>query len=144
MATAAIAMLKGRRWIDEKGEQPLRPPTIAVIAAQGVLLGCLTGLVGVGGGFLIVPVLTLLARLPLKQAVGTSVLVISMNATAGLAGHLGHANIDWPVTLAVTAAMMCGSVIGGRLCGFVDPENLRQGFGWFVVAVAVFVLVSQI
>lgn len=144
MATAAIAMLQGRRWIEEQGEQPLTPSAIAVIAAQGVLLGCLTGLVGVGGGFLIVPVLTLLARLPLKQAVGTSVLVISMNATAGLVGHLGHSTIDWPVTLAVTAAMMCGSVVGGRLCGRVDPENLRQGFGWFVIAVAVFVLVSQI
>ena len=52
--------------------------------------------------------------------------------------------IDWPITLAVTGAMMCGTVIGGRLCSLIDPENLRQGFGWFVIAVATFVLVSQI
>jgi uncharacterized membrane protein YfcA len=144
MATAAMAMLRGRRWIEERSEQPLAPPTIVMIAAQGVLLGCLTGLVGVGGGFIIVPVLTLVARLPLKAAVGTSVMVISMNAMAGLAGHLGQASIDWRVTLAVTAAMMCGTVIGGRLCSWIEPENLRQGFGWFVIVVAMFVLVSQI
>jgi len=144
MATAATAMLRGRRWVEERPELPLTAQSTVVIALQGVALGGLTGLVGVGGGFIIVPVLTLLARLPLKAAVGTSVMVISMNATAGLAGHLGHATIDWPITLAVTGAMMCGTVIGGRLCSLIDPENLRQGFGWFVIAVATFVLVSQI
>jgi uncharacterized membrane protein YfcA len=144
MATAALAMLRGRRWIVEKGEVPLTPGGAVTIAMEGAVLGSLTGLVGVGGGFIIVPVLTLLARLPLKAAVGTSVMVISMNATAGLVGHLGQATIDWPVTLAVTGAMMCGSVVGGRLCSHVEPENLRQSFGWFVIAVATFVLVSQI
>ncbi len=144
MATAAVAMLRGRRWIEEQPERPLTPGAVALIALQGVLLGGLTGLLGVGGGFMIVPILTLVARLPLKQAVGTSVMIISINATAGLIGHLGQATIDWPITLAVTAAMMCGSVVGGRLCSRVEPENLRQGFGWFVIAVAAFVLVSQI
>jgi uncharacterized membrane protein YfcA len=144
MATAAFAMLRGRRWIEEKAEKPFTGSAVAAIAAEGAALGCLTGLVGVGGGFIIVPVLTLLARLPLKAAVGTSVMVISMNATAGLVGHLGQAAIDWELTLAITAAMMVGSVIGGRLCCHVEPENLRQSFGWFVVVVAVFVLVSQI
>ncbi|HUQ03922.1 MAG TPA: sulfite exporter TauE/SafE family protein [Kofleriaceae bacterium] len=144
MAAAALAMLRGRRWIVEKGEVPLTAGGAVAIAMQGAVLGGLTGLVGVGGGFIIVPVLTLLARLPLKAAVGTSVMVISMNATAGLVGHLDQASIDWPLTLAITGAMMCGSVVGGRLCNHVEPENLRQSFGWFVIAVATFVLVSQI
>ncbi|MBZ0235302.1 MAG: sulfite exporter TauE/SafE family protein [Deltaproteobacteria bacterium] len=144
MASAAVAMLRGRRWIEERDETPLTARSVALIALQGVLLGAVTGLVGVGGGFIIVPVLTLIARLPLKQAVGTSVMIIAINASAGFAGHVGRASIDWTVTLAVTAAMMCGSVVGGRLCSRVEPENLRQGFGWFVIAVAVFVLVSQI
>jgi uncharacterized protein len=144
MAAAAVAMLRGRRWITEAAERPMTASAAAMIAVQGGALGCLTGLVGVGGGFIIVPVLTLLARLPLKAAVGTSVLIISLNASAGLVGHLDQATIDWPITLGVTAAMMCGSVVGGRLCCYVEPENLRQGFGWFVIMIATFVLVSQI
>jgi uncharacterized membrane protein YfcA len=144
MVSAAVAMLRGRRWIADAAERPMTTQTVAMIAVQGGALGCLTGLVGVGGGFIIVPVLTLLARMPLKAAVCTSVLVISMNATAGLAGHLDQATINWPITLGVTAAMMCGSVVGGRLCRYVEPENLRQGFGWFVILVATFVLVGQI
>lgn len=144
MATAAMAMLRGRRWVEDKSEAPLTSRAVTMIAAQGAALGCLTGLVGVGGGFIIVPVLTLVTRLPLKEAVGTSVMIISLNATAGLLGHLEQASIDWRFTLAVTAAMMCGSLVGGRLCCWIEPESLRQSFGWFVIVVALFVLVSQI
>jgi len=103
-----------------------------------------TGLIGVGGGFLIVPALVLLGRVPMERAVATSLLVISMNSFAGFAGHLGHADIDWPITLAVTAIAAIGSTVGGRLAGRVSPAILRRAFGVLVVIVAGVVLTREL
>lgn len=142
MAAAATAMLRGRRG--RGGDSDGKPRPMPLIAAQGAAIGSLTGLVGAGGGFIIVPALNLLARLPIHAAVGTSCLVITMNASAGLAGHLGQAAIDPRLTVAVTAAMILGSLVGGRLAGKIEPERLRTAFGWFVICVSLFVLAKQI
>jgi uncharacterized membrane protein YfcA len=155
MGAAAIAMLR-RRGGPAATPAEATPDVVAVtppgaaylaLAAQGVAIGCLTGLIGAGGGFIIVPALVLLARLPMHTAVGTSLMIITMNASAGLAGRLVRSaepvTIAWTVTLAVTAAMLAGSLVGVRLAGRVRAEPLRRGFGWFVVAMSVFVLASQ-
>ncbi len=142
MAAAAIAMLRGRRGRAAEPEE--MPGRVAVLGAQGAAVGTVTGLVGAGGGFIIVPSLNLLARLPIHAAVGTSLLVISMNATAALIPHLGHTAIDPLLTAAITGAMIGGSLLGGQLAGKLQPAKLRVGFGVFVIAVALFVLVQQI
>ncbi|MFL4492908.1 sulfite exporter TauE/SafE family protein [Streptomyces sp. VTCC 41912] len=141
MLATAAAMLRGPRTTSKqaRGELPLRR-----LLLQGSLVGVVTGLLGAGGGFLIVPALALLAGLPMASAVGTSLLVIAMNSFAGLAGHLSDAHLDWSLTLAVTAAAVLGSLIGGRLAGRIPQRALRTGFGWFVVAMGVFVLGQQI
>lgn len=156
MAAAAIAMLRSARGARDgrdgrsgraaagAKEPEARPRGVPVIAAQGAAVGSLTGMIGAGGGFIIVPALTLLARLPIHAAVGTSLMVIAMNASAGLAGHYGQASIDPVLTAAVAGAMVAGSFVGGRLAGRVEPQSLRAGFGWFVIVVAVFVLAQQI
>lgn len=148
MAAAALAMLRSgraRRGGPAGAKEPeLRPRAMPVIAAQGAAVGSLTGMIGAGGGFIIVPALSLLARLPIHAAVGTSLMVIAMNASAGLAGHFGQASIDPVLTAAVAGAMVAGSFVGGRLAGRIEPQSLRTGFGWFVIAVAVFVLAQQI
>jgi uncharacterized membrane protein YfcA len=135
-------MLRGRRTtpahLASDGELPVKR-----IVVDGLVVGVVTGLVGAGGGFLVVPALVLLGGLPMSVAVGTSLLVIAMKSFAGLAGYLSSVELPWGLVLGVTAAAVVGSVIGGRLAGKVPEAQLRKAFGWFVLAMGVFVLVQQ-
>ncbi|TDC69040.1 sulfite exporter TauE/SafE family protein [Actinomadura sp. GC306] len=139
MAVTAVAMLRGRRA--PEGGHAERP--VFRILAEGVTVGLVTGLVGAGGGFLVVPALVLLGGLSMPAAVGTSLLVIAMKSFAGLAGYLSAVQIDWPLTLAVTGAAVLGGVAGSRLAGRADPERLRRAFGWFVLVMAAFVVTQE-
>ena len=100
----------------------------------------MTGLVGAGGGFLVVPALALLGGLSMPVAVGTSLVVITMKSFAGLAGYLTSVQLDWGLVLMVTAAAIVGSLAGSRLAGRVPETLLRKGFGVFVLVMGVFVL----
>lgn len=142
MAATAVAMLRGRGQADGTVEPPEMP--VARVLLDGVLVGAVTGLVGAGGGFLVVPALVLLGGLPMTVAVATSLVVIAMKSLAGLLGHLHSVAIDWPLALGVTAAAIVGTVIGGRLAGHVGQDQLRRVFGWFVAVMALFVLGQQV
>lgn len=142
MAVTAVAMLRGRRARDATDADHGHPT--ARIVLDGVVVGLVTGLVGAGGGFLVVPALTLLGGLPMHVAVGTSLVVIALKSVAGLAGYLQSVAIDWPLALGVTAAAIGGTLVGGRLAGRASQEVLRRGFGWFVIAMAAFVLGQQL
>ena len=107
---------------------------------DGLLVGLLTGLVGVGGGFIIVPALTLLVGLPMPAAVGTSLLVIAMNALAGIGGYAAHVAIDLQLTAVVGGAAVAGAVCGGLLSTRISAARLKRLFGLFVLAVAAYVL----
>ena len=141
MLATAIAMLRepGPRTAREHKELP-----VLLVVAEGLVVGAVTGLVGAGGGFLVVPALALLGGLPMGIAVGTSLVVIAMKSFAALAGYLSTVHIDWPLAIAVTAAAVAGGVLGGRLAGRVPDRVLRQGFGWFVVVMGAFVLSRQL
>jgi uncharacterized protein len=110
------------------------------LAAPGMAVGVLTGLVGVGGGFLIVPVLVLLADVPMKATVGTSLLVIAMNSAAGFAGYLGAVDLQWVLVAAFTALAAGGSFVGTYLARFFSGAALKRGFAVFLVLMAVFIL----
>jgi uncharacterized membrane protein YfcA len=140
MVITALAMLRGRRSTATTGEATPSPGRVLLVGAG---VGLVTGLLGAGGGFLIVPALTLLAGLPITAAVGTSLLVIAMNSAAGLAGHLTAVPVDWALTGAITAAAVLGSLAGARLLTRVSAEKLRRGFGWFVLVMGAFVLVQE-
>jgi uncharacterized membrane protein YfcA len=142
MLATAIAMLRGRR---QPRPAPL-PSELPVGRAvlDGALVGLVTGLVGAGGGFLVVPALALLGGLPMPVAVGTSLVVIAMKSFAGLGGYLTTVSIPWGTTLAVTAAAVLGAVVGGRLVARVPQDALGRAFGWFVLAMAVVMLVQQL
>ncbi|MFC4052061.1 sulfite exporter TauE/SafE family protein [Actinomadura syzygii] len=142
MAVTAAAMLRRRDRDDAPADRPAGRP-VARIVLEGVSVGLVTGLVGAGGGFLVVPALVLLGGLSMPAAVGTSLLVIAMKSFAGLAGYLHGVQLDWRLTLAVTAAAVLGGVPGSRLAGRVDPARLRRAFGWFVLVMAAFVLAGQ-
>ncbi|MDP9430290.1 MAG: sulfite exporter TauE/SafE family protein [Actinomycetota bacterium] len=105
----------------------------------GVAVGFLTGLFGVGGGFLIIPALVLLLGLPMAVAVGTSLVIIVLNSAAGFAAHAGDATLDWSVVTAFTAAAIAGSLIAGRFATKLPADRLRRGFAYLVLAVATFV-----
>jgi uncharacterized membrane protein YfcA len=106
-------------------------------------VGLLTGLVGVGGGFLIVPALVLLGRVPIKLAIGTSLLVIAMNCVAGIVGYLGHVVIPWDVVSLFTAVAIAGLFAGSHLVGRVSPASLRRGFAVLLMCVGTFVLLQN-
>jgi uncharacterized membrane protein YfcA len=141
MLATAVAMLRGRRESTAPATAEL---PIAKVLLEGVIVGVVTGIVGAGGGFLVVPALVLLGGLRMEQAVGTSLVVITMKSFAGFAGHLGHVEINWPITLAVTAAAVVGSFAGGALAGRIPPAALRKGFGVFVLIMAALVLLQEL
>ncbi|WP_318206332.1 sulfite exporter TauE/SafE family protein [Streptomyces sp. SJL17-1] len=130
--------------VAEKARTEEGGPVLAGLAAKGLAVGAVTGLVGSGGGFLVVPALAILGGLPMGVAVGTSLLVIAMNSFAGLAGHLTGVTLDWGLALTVTAAAVIGSTAGARLSGRIPQDTLRAAFGWFVVVMGVFVLAEQL
>ncbi|MGW3517962.1 sulfite exporter TauE/SafE family protein [Streptomyces hydrogenans] len=141
MLATAFAMLRKPRKGARKAHRDL---PVKHIAVEGLVVGAVTGLVGSGGGFLVVPALAILGGLPMGIAVGTSLLVIAMKSFAGLAGHLSGVSIDWGVALTVTVAAVIGSLIGARLAGRIPQDALRKAFGWFVVIMGVFVLAQQL
>ena len=111
-------------------------------ASAGMGVGAMTGFLGVGGGFLIVPAMVHFGKVPLKKAIGTSLVVIAMNSFAGLAGQLRHCAMNWGTTGLFSVMALIGMAAGVVLTPKVPRERLSQGFAWFVIAVGVFVLVK--
>lgn len=141
MLFTAMAMLRRRKGIAAEGPAPRSPtPRYVRLAIEGAGLGLVTGLIGAGGGFLVVPALVLLGRMPMSEAVGTSLVVIAMNAFAGLAGYVGHVDVPWTLAAGVSGAAVLGAFAGSHLVGRVPEAMLRPLFGWFVVVMAAFVL----
>src|SRR5688500_16855154 len=116
------------------------PRTVLLLALQGSGVGLLTGLIGVGGGFLIVPALVIVAKLPMRIAVGTSLLVITMNALSGFAGYAGTVLIDWSLVAWFTAFAAGGSIAGTVASTRVPQRRLRQAFGLLLIGVSLYVL----
>jgi uncharacterized membrane protein YfcA len=110
----------------------------------GAAVGLVTGTIGTGGGFLIVPALVLLAGLPIELAVGTSLVVIALQSVAGLAGRLGHVSIDWPLTLGVTALASAATVVGRRIACRIAPARLQRAFAYFILATAIAMLIREL
>ncbi|WP_320066061.1 sulfite exporter TauE/SafE family protein [Micromonospora sp. RTGN7] len=142
MLATAVAMIRGRR--NAEGRPVPHDLPVPRVILDGVVVGLVTGLVGAGGGFLVVPALALLGGLPMPVAVGTSLVVIAMKSFAGLAGYLSSVSINWGLAAAVTVAAIAGSFAGGRLAGRIPADVLRKSFGWFVLVMGVFVLGQQL
>jgi uncharacterized membrane protein YfcA len=144
MMAAAVFMLRGRPPSDEKrGVDVGRPLMSAVkVVPAGFLVGSLTGIVGVGGGFLIVPALVLM-RMPLRDAVGTSLLVITGTCVVGFLGYVGHVSPDWIAVALVAAGTLPGIAMGSYLHHFVPQSILRRGFAVFLVVMAAFIFIEN-
>lgn len=139
MLAAAWSMFR-RRPAAAAADGATHPlPPLATVAV-GLSLGMLTGLVGVGGGFLIVPALVLLARVPMKQAVGTSLLVIALNSGVGFAGYLGQVEVPWGFMALFTGVAVGGILLGARLIRFVPQHALQRAFALFLLVMGSFIL----
>ena len=115
------------------------------ISLQGLLVGCITGLVGAGGGFLIIPGLVLLAHLPMKKAIGTSLIIIALNATIGFMGDLhNEVHIRWGLLITFTLIAIGGILLGSNLTKKYTNEKLKPLFGWFVMIMAILIIIEEI
>lgn len=153
MLAASVFMFRGRRaragdggTANDGGTATLTRTSrqSLILALAGLAVGVLTGVVGVGGGFMIVPALVLLARVPMKEAVGTSLLVIALNAASGFAGYLGQVEVAWPLMGAFTAIAVAGILVGTRLVRHVPQETLRRAFAIFLVLMGALVLYQNL
>lgn len=139
MLVTAIMMLRGRREV--KGDGQMHPVKVVAVGAS---VGLVAGLLGAGGGFLIVPALTLFGGIPMRRAIGTSLFVITLQSFAGFAGHAAHSHVDVPVLALMTATAVVGTIAGVRLAQRVSADSLRRGFAWFVLAMGIFVLAKEL
>ncbi|WP_017304464.1 sulfite exporter TauE/SafE family protein [Spirulina subsalsa] len=121
---------------------PTYPKWLA-IPAEGLAVGILTGFVGVGGGFLIIPALVLLGGIPMKEAIGTSLLIITFKSVTGFLGYIDQVTVDWGLMFSFTLAASIGTWGGASLTRYIDGKKLQKGFGYFVLAIAVFVLIQR-
>lgn len=143
MLAASWSMIK-----DNKGPSADTPALLRfnfpMIALEGAVVGALTGLVGAGGGFLIIPALVVLARLPMKMAVGTSLLIIATKSLIGFVGDVSNIDVDWVFLLEFTAMSVLGFFVGSYLSKFVASDKLKKTFGWFVLVMGLYIISKEI
>ena len=116
---------------------------VFLVMVEGTLIGFLTGLVGAGGGFLIIPALVFLTGLPFKRAVGTSLFIIAINSLTGFAGDLLNHAMDWPFLLMITGLAVVGILVGNYFSRRITAFYLRKAFGWFTLVVGAWILIKE-
>lgn len=142
MVVASISMIKKTK--KEMSESKKVKYNFPLIFIEGIIVGGITGLVGAGGGFLIIPALVLFAGLPMKQAVGTSLLIIAMKSLIGFTGDLGgSALLDFKFMLVFSVFAMVGILLGSYLSKYISNEKLKPVFGWFVLVMGFYILIKE-
>lgn len=142
MLAASISMIRDAKKDNAESQRSLSF-NYPLIVLEGTVVGILTGLVGAGGGFLIIPALVMLTKLPMKKAVGTSLLIIAAKSLIGFTGDLSAQTMDWSLLLAVTLMAVLGIFIGNTLSKKIDGGKLKKGFGWFVLVMGVYILLKE-
>lgn len=141
MIVASVNMIKPLKQKELLGNEKLNYYTITLL---GILIGLLSGFVGAGGGFLIVPTLLLVAKTPMKMAVGTSLFIVCSQSLIGFTGDvMGTEVIDWKLLLFFTLASIIGIFIGNFISKKIKEEKLKIGFGWFVLAMGVYIILRE-
>lgn len=127
------------KW-DEFARSPLGLPFVILL---GILVGIITGFVGAGGGFIIVPVLIFFLRLKFKKAIGTSLCIIAINSLVGFSGNIGNQQINWLFLLSISAISITGILFGSILASKIHPKRLKPAFGWFTLIIGMFILLKE-
>lgn len=142
MVAASVSMIRDTKTKATASEGPLTF-NYPLIVVEGGVVGLLTGLVGAGGGFLIIPALVVLTKLPMKKAVGTSLLIIAAKSLIGFTGDLSQQRMDWTLLLTVTTMAVLGIFAGNSLSKKIDGNKLKKGFGWFVLVMGIYILLKE-
>ncbi|MDH7912772.1 sulfite exporter TauE/SafE family protein [Winogradskyella sp. SYSU M77433] len=142
MLVASISMIKERKA--KAVADAVVVFNYPLIVTEGLIVGVITGIVGAGGGFLIIPALVLLAKLPMKKAVATSLLIIAIKSLIGFIGDVENLDIDWTFLLTFTGISVVGIFLGIYLSNFIEGKKLKKGFGWFVLIMAVYIIYKEL
>jgi uncharacterized protein len=143
MLLASVSMIK-----DDKGKVNEEECKDCIrffkLLGYGMAIGLITGLLGAGGGFLLIPALVFLVKLPIKKAIGTSLLIIALNSLIGFTGDLGHFPFNWNFLVIITLIAVAGIFIGGLLSKRIPADNLKKGFGWFVLVMGIYIIAREV
>ncbi len=142
MLFASYSMIKNKHMSAQ--DLPATQTKRFLIIFQGLFTGLITGLIGAGGGFLIIPALVNLLKIPIKTAIGTSLIIISVNSLAGFLLSLHSSHIDWKFLLVLTAIAVSGIMTGSYLSTKTDGKKLKPAFGWFILVMGIYILVKEI
>jgi len=142
MLIASFSMIKSSQSLQLKNFD-IKHNTGFVIV-EGIVVGTFTGIVGAGGGFLIVPTLVIVARLPMRLAIGTSLIIIAMKSLIGFLGDVQNIAIDWPFLIIFTSISVVGIYIGIYMAKFISGKNLKKGFGWFTLLMAGYIIFKEL
>lgn len=143
MIAASYSMIKKDKTItvDTDQKQQFNYPLIII---EGIVVGLLTGLVGAGGGFLVIPALVLLSKLPMKEAVGTSLVIIAAKSLIGFLGESSETIIDWTFLMKISGFAIVGIFIGTALSKKIDGDKLKPAFGWFVLVMGIYIIIREL
>ena len=143
MLLASYSMIKSKKIVAKFKPKPIIY-NYPLIALQGTIIGVFAGLVGAGGGFLITPALVLLAKLPMKKAIGTSLCVIAVNSLFGFIGDLSNISIDWGFLLSFTSLSILGIMTGVYISKFISGKKLKKGFGYFILIMGIYIIYREL
>lgn len=139
MIAASASMIRNRK-VDADTLEKAHPKKLLMF---GVIIGLVTGFLGAGGGFLLIPALVILMQLPMREAVGTSLFIIALNSLIGFLGDIGRHTIDYKLILQLTAIAIIGVFVGGFFSQMVNSNKLKKGFGWFVLTVGIYIILNE-
>ena len=142
MLLASVSMIRSKHV--KTTTEDANKPNFARLIIYGLSIGLVTGFLGAGGGFLLIPVLVLLLHLPMKKAIGTSLFIIALNSLSGFIGDAGHFHTNWIFLLTVSFVAMIGIFVGGLLGKSINGTKLKKGFGWFVLAMGIYIIIKEI
>ena len=141
MFIAAFFMIKGQKEINHSEEIHHKN---FLLVFDGLIIGILTGIVGAGGGFLIIPALVFFTKLSMKKAVATSLMIISIKSLVGFTGDLGQLKIDWLLLISFTAISVIGIFIGIYFNQFIQERQLKRGFGYFILTISILIIFNEL
>lgn len=142
MMVASYKMI--RKDVQQPDEKQENKNNTLLAAGEGSVVGVLTGLVGAGGGFMIIPALVNLLKTPMKVAIGTSLVIISLNSLIGFFSSIQGTLINWRFLLSVSAIAVVGIIIGSYLSKKIDGKKLKPAFGWFILVMGIYIIIKEI
>lgn len=144
MIAASTSMIKNRNpEVANQATDKNRQNKLIPLIFLGLIIGVITGLLGAGGGFLIIPALVLFLKLPMKTAVGSSLLIIAINSLFGFLFSLNQFEYNWTIILIFTAMSIAGIFVGSKLADKIPGASLKKGFGWFVLVMGIYIIIKE-